>query len=298
MIRTFATAVAFLKVNTASITNSLSHNCKAQPGGFVETYKSNCEWVLNWLEGVPNDHCQLENAGNHTTAEIDDYMLEWEDRCCASGLCPNQRKLSYFPIFEGYGCWCSASTLFKFGRGQAMDELDEKCKNLVENYRCIDYDTKNENGDCPADFNDYHVPFNMFIPEEELLQKCTAVQDQSLSDEHTTCSIRRCQVDHTVLSFMLNSFGTGYQTNPELVWTEFGGPFDPAVNCVAPPPSDADRTCCGDYPYRLPHNGNKIGCCAGQKYGLDSQECCDSGVVHQVTDINSCAGTTVPWDFA
>ena len=298
-MRKLLIAVALVRDTTATKSNTLTHNCKAHPSGLVKTVESNCQWVMNWFQDIPNNNCQLENAGNHTIAEIDDYMRKWEDRCCAAGFCEiqGQRKVVNFPIFRGYGCWCSASTLFNFGRGDTKDELDEKCKNLVENYRCIKYDTAKENGDCPADYNDYHIPFSLWIPEDELLAQCTEVQDSSLSDNHKICSIRRCQVDHTLLSYMVQHWISGYAINPDLVWKEFGGPFDPAVECDAGIGGANERTCCGDYPYRLPHNANKVGCCSGQRYGLDSQECCETGIGHQVTEINTCSGSTVPWSL-
>jgi len=300
MIRNILIFITFSKA-IASMTN-LTHSCKAQPGGLVETYKSNCKWVLNWIDGIPNDSCQFENVGNHTDVEKYNYMREWEDKCCASGLCPGQRlAIANYEVLNGYGCWCSASTHFAYGRGRTMDELDVICKNLVENYRCIKYDTAKENGDCPPEFNDYHVSFSIFLETtaDELYGKCAQIQSDDHSDERRVCAIRRCQVDFTVLKFMMQSFTSNYRPDANLKWTQFGGSFDPATECFNEVPGQEERTktCCGEYPHRLPLNANKTGCCSGVRYGLESQECCLSGTAQEVTEMDTCAGTTVPWVY-
>jgi len=303
----FLIAAAFSTFSTAT-NSTLSHNCKSHPDGLIETYKSHCNWVHDWLADIPNDNCIIENSSSHTPEEIHDYMQENEDKCCDSGLgfCEPQvvgprnpmKSLQDDAVFKGYGCWCSASTYFAFGKGQPVDELDKICKNVVENYRCIKHDTANENGDCPRNFHDYNVPLSLYLSQDQLMDRCADIQDEDLSDERKICAKRRCLVDSTVFHFMLNNFSpTGFQFDTGMIWKEFGGSFDPAVECLNAGNYEEDKSCCGEYPKRLPHNPHHTGCCSGIKYGLDSHECCISGVSEEITKIDTCAGTTVPWNY-
>ena len=53
------------------------------------------------------------------------------------------------PIYD-YGCWCVFAENWHEAGGAPRDSIDERCKQLVNGYRCAKMDARAAGGDCDA----------------------------------------------------------------------------------------------------------------------------------------------------
>lgn len=292
MSRKVLVTAFFSKLIAVQNFTDLYHVCKAHPDGAFETYKSNCKWLFDYQNSVKNDDCAIHNSEHHSASVLNEYITQHQQHCCANGLCNRSaRKLDAFPVIRGYGCWCSLSSYFSFGRGPAKDDLDQECRNVVENYRCNKVDLGKDI--CPEHFISYQVIFSSFLLNPDVLhEKCEHNQDPSLTGNQKICALNRCKIDFKLLHFMLSKFGTGYTPNKDLIWTEFGGNFNPEKEC--PKAIEHKTACCGEFPDRTPYNPDRVGCCNGSKYYKFSEECCKTGNTYSITESNTCVGLVLP----
>merc|ERR1712048_659652 len=70
--------------------------------------------------------------------------LQKNDSMTADGLRSISAAFSaVFESFNGYGCWCYFEAEHGYGRGQAVDEIDQLCHDLANGYDCAMMDTNN-----------------------------------------------------------------------------------------------------------------------------------------------------------
>jgi len=208
-----------------------------------------------------------------------------DDRGFSSFMLDNMEAIRF------YGCWCYLEgNTWEQGRGPVQDGLDQECKNLVLNYRCMVMDALDRGETCDPDQQDY-TPYNLFGGSGDVINECETNGNQL--NENPLCRIALCKAEGT---FSLNMFALmftlgGIENNEP--------PYDPTMahdNNVllpggAPPtafkPADeckydyrgagrSDKECCGAHPNRFPFktfNGDKA-CCGDRTFNTLSLQCC------------------------
>ena len=184
-------------------------------------------------------------------------------------------------IFGDYGCWChfqSNNGYVGNGFGGPVDEMDELCKKLHDQYSCI----KNDNEFCDPWTVNYNLPnFNAGfngVSEADVVNECGNFNS---GDD---CAKNACIVES---SFFRIYFQSGIQLNRFFEHDV----FDASSQCnlgngfSSWSVSRGEKQCCGSYPNRsINYDGGK-GCCAGEVvYSLSLKQCCGDGVVKGVVE--------------
>jgi len=230
---------------------------------------------------------QLEEASYNKTIEDDPSAAN--DR----GFTPFM--MTHLVDIQYYGCWCYLDSDWDTAKGPVQDGLDQECKNLVSNYRCLVLDALDRGDTCDPALQDY-TPYNLFAGSQDVVGECAVNGNQN--GANSQCQIDLCIADGT---FTLNLFALMFQLgginqntppyDPSVTHaanTDNPGTFDPAVECLTNALNGAGRSekaCCGSYPNRYPFktfNGEKD-CCGDRTFTTLALQCCfDTDVI----DIN------------
>jgi len=210
-----------------------------------------------------------------------------------------------------YGCWCYLDATWDQAKGPVQDGLDQECKNLVQNYRCLVLDALDRGETCDPEAQEY-IEYNLFSSQQDLVVECETNGNQNgdpqNNNQNAQCMIDLCKADG---EFTLNLFALMFQTggiaasnppyDPNVAHSSNvpnPGTFDPAIECATNLLQGAgrsDKECCGEYPTRFPFktfNGDKD-CCGGQTYSTLALQCCLAVPVgngkfeDQIHDINN-----------
>ena len=58
--------------------------------------------------------------------------------------------LTYMDPILNYGCWCHFGADWIHAGGKVRDDIDLRCKQLIQGYRCARMDARAQNKDCDA----------------------------------------------------------------------------------------------------------------------------------------------------
>merc|ERR1712127_83930 len=189
-----------------------------------------------------------------------------------------------------YGCWCYLDADWDTAKGPVQDGLDQECKNLVQNYRCLVLDALDRGETCDPASTDY-VSYNLFGANLNLTLDCTTNGNEDGDVDTTRCRQDLCIADG---EFSLNLFSLMFQQggiaasqppyDPAVAHANNAGGsslglFDPATDCkyAYQGAGRSEKECCGNYPTRFPYktyNGDKA-CCGDKTYSTISNQCCD-----------------------
>jgi len=200
---------------------------------------------------------------------------------------PGMRRLNpehYEDYFVGSGCWCNFDEfgdLSSTGMARPVDEWDENCKTLRENYECIMMDMEAESVEC--------------IPWTEVYKPVAVADVDSIADacfqvagghgylnipmlfgdyhgarqtEYNKCVELSCIVEshyiHHVARILLEDAEVG-TTNFNEQYLHSNPEFNRRDACVIQQGiNDPERECCGEFPARAPFKpfGGNRECCA------------------------------------
>jgi len=228
------------------------------------------------FEKIQELFVQLEEAAYNKTIADDPSLAS--DR----GFSPF--VLGFLQDIQYYGCWCFLDETWDQAKGPVQDFLDQQCKNLVMNYRCLVMDALDRGETCDPHAQDY-TSYNLFGGSEQLISECT---DENKDDENSQCRIDLCISDGI---FTLDLFALMFQQGGIAASQP---PYDPTMthpnNANAPgnfKPADeckydykgagrSDKECCGTYPNRFPFKtfGGEKACCGDRTYSTLALQCC------------------------
>jgi len=243
------------------------------------------------FEKIQSVFLQLEEAAYNKT--IADDPSQASDR----GFVPF--IMNYLLDIQYYGCWCYLDETWDQAKGPVQDGLDQECKNLVMNYRCLVMDALDRGETCDPHAQQY-TEYNLFQGGQDLVGECNLENKDELNAQ---CAIDLCIADGT---FTLNLFSLMVQQggiaasqppyDPAMTHKNNAnspGDFKPAEECQYgyKGAGRSDKECCGAYPNRYPFKtfeGDKA-CCntadGGRTYSTLSLQCCP-GTPEVVVDIN------------
>merc|ERR1712038_477620 len=232
------------------------------------------------FEKIQSVFLQLEEAAYNKT--IADDPSQASDR----GFVPF--IMNYLLDIQYYGCWCYLDETWDQAKGPVQDGLDQECKNLVMNYRCLVMDALDRGETCDPHAQQY-TEYNLFGGSEQLVTECNL---ENKDDENAQCRIDLCISDG---EFTLNLFSLMFQAGGIAASQP---PYDPTMthpnNANSPGTfivgdeckydyrgaGRSDKECCGTYPARFPFktfNGDKA-CCdtqeGGRTYSTLVNQCC------------------------
>jgi len=234
------------------------------------------------FEKITDLFVQLEEAAYNKT--IADDPSQANNR----GFVPTMMLL--MTDIQYYGCWCYLDASWDNAKGPVQDGLDQECKNLVQNYRCLVLDALDRGQTCDPAAQDYES-YNLFGGSGNLTLDC-ATSGNELGDQDTSqCRIDLCVADG---DFTLNLFALMFQTggiaasqppyDPAVAHANNQGGsslglFDPTTDCKYNYQGygRSEKECCGSYPTRFPfktYNGDKA-CCGDKTYSTISNQCCN-----------------------
>lgn len=238
------------------------------------------------FEKIQELFVQLEEAAYNKTIADDPSLAS--DR----GFSPF--ILGFLQDIQYYGCWCFLDDTWDQAKGPVQDGLDQECKNLVMNYRCLVMDALDRGETCDPHSQDY-TSYNLFGGSEQLVSECN---DENKDDENAQCRIDLCISDGM---FTLNLFSLMFQQggiaasqppyDPTMTHPNNNnapGNFNPADECKYDykGAGRSDKECCGSYPSRFPFKtfeGEKA-CCGDRTYSTLALQCCDNNTPADVSD--------------
>lgn len=248
----------------------------------------------NW-EKITNLFVQLEEAAYNKT--VSDDPSKANDR----GFVPF--IMGHLVDIQYYGCWCYLDDTWDVAKGPVQDGLDQECKNLVQNYRCLVLDALDRGETCDPATQEY-TEYNLFGGSGNLTNECET-NGNELGDATTTqCRQDLCKADG---EFTLNLFALMFQLggiannqppyDPAVAHANNTGGsslglFDPATDCryAYQGAGRSEKECCGNYPARFPfktYSGDKA-CCGDRTYSTIGMKCCNplSPFNFSIEDIN------------
>lgn len=215
---------------------------------------------------------------------------------------------------NGYGCWCYFDKdKIHHGKGEAVDEIDQICRYLLEGYQCNAFDSFHEGDeDCVPWEIDYNagVTLGSFYlgadPSQLLVEACKE------KNPNNNCAQRTCIVEGYLVLNIVDAFfnnvrpisdhrhSNGFDVNT-CKPAKDNTPDFPPPNTPEPPngrsgnnnnnnqdqtePGDGkniwgddDMQCCGQYPIRAPYKPghNQRGCCGDKTYNMQLFDCCEN----------------------
>jgi len=234
----------------------------------------------NW-DKIQTLFVQLEEAAYNKT--VADDPSQANDRGFTSIM------LGFLADIQYYGCWCFLDESWDSGHGPVQDGLDQECKNLVNNYRCLVLDALDRGETCDPATTDYSQ-YNLFGGSGDVVGDCANANptDQCFRD--------LCVADGT---FTLNLFSLMFQQggiaasqppyDPTMTHSnnsENPGDFDPIDDCkiIQQGYDRSQKECCGTYPERFPFKifGGEKACCGERTYSTLALQCCNDNIL----DIN------------
>jgi len=198
--------------------------------------------------------------------------LQKNDSMTADGLRSISAAFSaVFESFNGYGCWCYFEAQHGYGRGQAVDQVDQFCHDLANGYDCAMMD----DASCiPWEVN---YVSGIGAGQDNLVQLCETLNPNS------ECSQVACKVEGLFVTSMFTQVIVGNGVDSQYHNSNFNAESE-CVTIIGGGPSD--KECCGMHPYRKPFHtrGGQNACCAGMTmdakiYNTLSHDCCFDGSV-------------------
>ena len=109
--------------------------------------------------------------------------------------------LQYMAPILNYGCWCHFGQDWIHAGGKVRDDIDLRCKQLIQGYRCARMD----NNGCDAG-NVNYTPYNFFFGQD-IHDDC---QSSNAGDQ---CAIDACVIEGSFTMHFLNDFVSGNIAN-------------------------------------------------------------------------------------
>lgn len=184
------------------------------------------------------------------------------------------------PIY-GYGCWCWFNEDWILAGGPVNDAIDQRCKQLINGYRCAKLDSKNRGEFCDPAVVPY-MAYSLF-GGGDLVSECRAANADACAQD--ACIIEgRFSLDYLPeLMSGFNSANVAFQSSAG---------FNREQEClVAATNNIQDKECCGSQPTRYPFSASRgaHGCCGDSLYSTNVQECCMDQVGNTfVASIGAC----------
>lgn len=205
---------------------------------------------------------------------------------------------------KGYGCYCSfGEEAQDYGRGTAVNALDEKCQYAHMNYQCLE----EEDPHCKELSRETYFVFvetdaSQGISLNDACHRYNAElqAENGWSDEDLACVQKRCLIDSEFINDVISiTFDAGYSFTDAYVRPEEGGDFQYQDECPNEPgPEEYAKICCGKYPYRFIYHPARAACCehytptsyTSVAYRVEDQACCNDGSIatYGDTDFNNC----------
>jgi len=221
---------------------------------------------------------QLEEAAYNKTIADDPSLAS--DRGFSSVI------LQQLSDIQFYGCWCFLDGDWDYAKGPVQDYLDQQCKILVQNYRCLVMDALDRGDTCDPHTQPYD-PYNLFLGSEDVVGEC---EQRNTGVPNEECAIGLCKADG---SFTLELFALMFQQggiaasqppyDPTMTHVSQNGNFNHATECKYDykGAGRSEKECCGKYPERFPFKtfGGDKACCegtpdGGKTYSTLSMQCC------------------------
>lgn len=188
--------------------------------------------------------------------------------------------LQQIPLFGKYcyyGCYCfpNVGKDFTVGKGQPIDEVDKKCRDFSNCYKCLGLDYK---GNCQAT-----QPYS-FEGREDPVTKSKYVV---CKNKPGTCRRALCECDKRLAENLSEAewyWSPMYHKNwggfdKERMCGKDSGEKSESVNRASAIKSEPQYRCCGKYPDRVPFQyktayGEDRRCCEGKTYDPNFLACC------------------------
>lgn len=129
---------------------------------------------------------QLEEAAYNKTVA--------DDPSAASDRGFSPLILGFLEDIQYYGCWCYLDGGWDQAKGPVQDGLDQECKNLVMNYRCMVMDALDRGETCDPHAQDY-TEYNLFGGSQDVIGECETNGNEN--NENPQCRIDLCKADGT-----------------------------------------------------------------------------------------------------
>lgn len=175
-------------------------------------------------------------------------------------------------LINTYGCWCYFDENHGKGKGQPVNAIDEKCRQLAHAYDCAIMDAEDA-GEPPCVPWDVQYIAGISQGKDSLIQQCEALNPSK-------CAADACKIEG---DFVLTFFTDFVTINNQIdVSYQHANGWDPIEECKIGPEGEKDpnRQCCGEQPYRYkykPFDGDRA-CCGQTVYSQTTQQCCPDNV--------------------
>lgn len=176
--------------------------------------------------------------------------------------------------FNQWGCWCYFDDDHTKGRGQPVNELDHKCKQLSHGYACamIDYEQTHGEDSC--------IPW-----EVAYVSGVGGLMGNNLDDLIATCNRANgndcekyaCMVEGAFIIDAVRLIVKGTEIDSSF---HSNNGFTPRESCPVAASNEeraAENSCCGSYPYRFTYRPRVDGlrqCCGQRVVNTDHFDCC------------------------
>ena len=180
---------------------------------------------------------------------------------------------------RGYGCWCSMDDFWTEGNGRPVNELDNACRKVHLNYRCL---SRFDSTSCDVKAQKYLTIHGM--GNGDLESQCQMVQNLLTignPDFDVECATRKCAIEIGFMGTLLEFATTpGMMLDPQFLHIgnnvenfqgeTIYGQFNFAEKCGENPPvgpigpagdGGEPSNCCGLYPNRFPYHTVTNMCC-------------------------------------
>jgi len=218
---------------------------------------------------------------------------------------------------DSYGCYCHFNqNMMDINnlKGQPVDEYDMVCKQLFDNYKCMEVDRSKENNNfstqdkhprsnptCTPWDQEYNIQdvlqrlrnkFNQDINKMFSSEATKEICDEVFPHSSNLCKNQACKAEiYFVLSLVILESKLPYNIDPKFMRSNG---FDSEKMCSKVDPhklpykilEDPNRddepsstSCCGDYPNRRPFTETEFrGCCGGKTFNVFLHQCCEGRI--------------------
>jgi len=260
--------------------------------------KCECLWYNAFVESPtvypaqiklnPGEACELFAPNGQPSQETLERYADILSEGCSAGemrgvfnldsLTQKAPLAANLDVLRGYGCWCSMDDFWTEGNGRPVNELDNACRNVHLNYRCL---SRHDSTSCDVKAQKYLTIHGMGVGDLE--SQCQMVQNLltfNNPDFDVACATRKCAIEVGFMGTLLEFATTpGVMLDPEFirrgnnVMDNQGrmvyGRFDFSTKCgengsvTSGPGGDGGTpsSCCGLYPNRFPYHTVTSECC-------------------------------------
>merc|ERR1712004_137538 len=279
----FSTALEFLD-EPHFITNLNTAKCECLwYDAFIENPSA---WPVK-LDLKTDEECKLfAPDGKPSNDTLDQYAAILAEGCSPDfrnfnldALTQKAPLAANLDALRGYGCWCSMDDFWAEGSGRPVNELDNACRRVHLNYRCL---SRFDSTSCDVKAQKYLTIHGM--GNGDLESQCQIVQNLltfNNPDFDVACATRKCAIEVGFMGTLLEFATTpGMMLNPEFLHkgnnvedfqgrTVYGkfdfkkqcGENGPVVNSGPGGDGGSPTNCCGLYPNRFPYHPVTSVCC-------------------------------------